>query len=287
MGAALQQVSQVVARGTALHKNDVVVLSSSEQIISFHLSLSSTGLSPVFKHVEYMFICAGHQREERMVEVEIWDATTTTHLSKLLQIVSPHLQSLTLVMTSYAASSLSSLRFPYLESLTLDRLIPIISAPKLVALHVYIPISGDLSKYTEFVYALYAQAFALNRITVVSQRLMTMLSPRLMLQQAPSTTSSVMKSVGSRDPENFTIVMRLSQHNWNYSTRLLQRLGKRFRIDGKARSQFKVVKLVGIGNETYSEWSEMFHKAVIAATGTAEVYAEYHQLDSRDDLLKG
>jgi hypothetical protein len=155
MGAALQQVSQVVARGTALHKNDVVVLSSSEQIILFHLCLSSTGLSPIFVHVEYMFICAGHQREERtLFEVEIWDATTTTHLSKLLRLVSPHLQSFTLVMTSYMISSLSSLRFPHLESLTLDRLIPIVSAPKLVALHVSIPTSGNISKYTALVYEL-------------------------------------------------------------------------------------------------------------------------------------
>jgi hypothetical protein len=176
MGTTLQQVSQVVARGTALHKNDVIVLRSARQTTSFYHYLSSADLNLIFKRVEYMLICAGHQRENpsKLVEVNTWGAATSSDLSNVLQLVSPYLRSLTLVMTNYAILSLSSLRFPNLESLTLDRLMPILSAPKLVALHIHIPGSSEAVEYKYkavqyiiLVHTLYTQAPTLRHITVV------------------------------------------------------------------------------------------------------------------------
>jgi hypothetical protein len=320
MGAVLQLVSRLVADGTAPHKNDIVMLCSARQTVSIHHYLSSPDLNPIFRRVKDLYIGAATTRQGELVR-ETWDLGTTIYLSNMLQLVSPYLRSLTLVMRDYTVSGLSSLRFPCLESLTLDFVIPITSAPKLTALHLplYRHHPYD-APHAEFVHALYSQAPALKRITVVGdeslgnmavlQKLNTCGSDhdcdkhdRTRLSSKPQQgefipNPSITKYVEpSPEPENFNIVS--GDPRWNdpqFKQGILTVLGllQRKVLVKKEKFQFRFVQILGsIAARSGSpsqllaqEWSDMFHRAVLRGTGTAEIYAEDYQLESREDHLK-
>jgi hypothetical protein len=66
-----------------------------------------------------------------------WSFVTRAHLPRALHLASPFLQLLTLQLNMTTADQpVLSMAFPLLKSLTLDQSLPIMSAPRLEALHV-------------------------------------------------------------------------------------------------------------------------------------------------------
>jgi hypothetical protein len=294
-GVVLQLVSRLVADGTAPHKNDTVMLCNARQTVSLHLYLSSSNLSPIFRRVKDLYIGAATSRQGELVR-ETWDLDTTIYLSNMLELVSPYLRSLTLVMKDYTFSGLSLPTFPCLESLTLDCVMPITSAPKLTALHVSIYYHHRHSTpHADFVYALYSQATALKRITVASDA--TWDSMTVLLKLKTFGSDSNCNKDERTGTENFNVVLRdAGQDHSKLTQNLLTVLGLREcqTLVKKENFQFRFVQILEpaeVGRRSPSqlsaqEWSDMFHRAVLRGTGIAEIYAEDYQLESREDHLK-
>jgi hypothetical protein len=268
MGAVLQQVSKLVANGTAFHKNGTVVLSHAENVIMFHDYLDT--VEPIFKRVDYLLVNVAN-------EALVADSPlhSTIHLSRILLMVSPFLRSLTVLLP--IKKNFVSFTFPQLESLTLNFLLPITSAPQLKALHVVIG-DGRFSERLIYVATLRSQAPHMTLITIHDLIPLIMLYWKFIDNRIPkdprfpaSIISHIQATPYLNDPvQRFTLLVPRryvsDQEKLAYLAR--QRTTEMY--------SFKIIVLDPGDIPYQGSWKNMFQKAVLQGTGTAEVYAKDH-----------
>jgi hypothetical protein len=158
MGAVLQQVSKLVAYGTAVHKNNIIALHIVERakLCSDYLGSDNQNLKPV----HHLLLDTSHsdtslpRRTARIIQLRI------------LHIVSPYLRSLTVITKARLDETSKSLNFPHLESLSLNCCLLITSAPKLLSLHLTIR-PNTLIDCLQFVVELRSRTPAIKHITIV------------------------------------------------------------------------------------------------------------------------
>jgi hypothetical protein len=290
MGVVLQQVSRLVARGTAFHKDSAIVLRSIRQAEVFVRYLRSAE-----RRVECLLL------EAQSLHLDVDSLRDTASIIHVLERVSPYLRSLTLTVTTLMDYDSPPMTFPHLESLTLNQRFPVASAPRLSALHF---VRDDrtqmdnklLLEHLRFIVMLRSQAPFMRCITILDPQPfylaygtfiggMTRLSPDFVILEELWTTL--------KEPvQHFTLIMPHQQHAMQSASHYLRRLHEFTQARTTKEHSFKIIVPVYDSTSTESQWSSsqwenMFLQAVLTGTGTAEVHAEHHASYARTLMTPG
>jgi hypothetical protein len=286
MGAVLQQVSKLVAYGTAVHKNNIIALHIVERakLCSDYLGSDNQNLKPV----HHLLLDTSHsdtslpRRTARIIQLRI------------LHIVSPYLRSLTVITKARLDETSKSLNFPHLESLSLNCCLLITSAPKLLSLHLTIR-PNTLIDCLQFVVELRSRTPAIKHITIVDLAPLCLgyaqLLGNIRLEFETETPSDIVYFVDAiphlEDPvQYFTLVLPKSLDH--VTEKYMEKLQELAAVRMSKTHHFEVL-VQGVDGDLETElgvessqWSDMFHRAVLRGTGTAEVYAEDHRLEGAE-----
>jgi hypothetical protein len=296
MGAVLQQVSKLVAHGTAVHKNGVVMLLSAVQARLFYDYISLT--EPVFQHVDSLLIGA-----VAIIEYSPLNELNLTRVPAILNLL-PYLRSLTLFLSSQVSrhnveSSINSstiVHLPHLESLNVhgQQYLPYFSVPKLATLLV---VFGDLN----LVVSLRAQAPFLKRITVVRSLPNVFFGFHIHIYakfiaggtpehiphgHAYRQAMVILDATPYLEPpvEHFTFVMRknkpvsvpLDENEERFLTQLQDLARGRSTEIHSFQVLLQSTSEKDIADSDYLLWRKMFRKAVLEGNEMADMYAQEH-----------
>jgi hypothetical protein len=302
MGAVLQQVSKLVAHGTAVHKNGVVMLLSAVQARLFYDYISLA--EPIFQHVDSLLIDTVTTSED-----SAWDELSLTRIPAILNLL-PYLRSLTLFPSSEANQHLfkssMSVTLPHLESLSIWGYLqlPSLGVPQLATLLVMF---GD----SNLVVSLRSQAPLLQCIQNIDSFPESFIARRVHGYSYTKFIACIRPEVGlhgtafqharivsgriqslEQPVEHFTLVIRKwktpptpldARQEEDFITRLQNLVHGRSTETYRFKVLLQMIDRQDTAELQSLQWRDMFLKAVLEGNEMADIYAEEHLVLAADE----